>query len=805
MKKLIVITFLAAVVLLFSSQARTTVQEVRVSSNRNTTLVNGFRSNATNYEIVNLPQYDRTNVIKINGRDCDWNVISFPMIPHRGKPIIINFSVDVMRTGTSGELRWSVNNEPEYPTVALLGNAEVGVWYNINKTIRITPSGREPLLYLTTWGNDYQNTVYYFDNLNVTINTLNWDYTPTSRVSNVGERAGSNARNIYVSASKGSDSGNGSQARPFQKIANAMHYVRAGDTVLVDSGTYHEKFKIPSGNANRPVTLTAMPGAEVIITPTIPITPEWRQHTRNIWVADISAWVKDMDTEFPQLFIDGDSMVEARFPNMGSSMSLIMDQRRDVAQRGTNKNTVVASQDIPSNIASARLVIWPGENNLSAWSSNFSIVRSVSGRTIKLTDDITGSNPGHPGEDPYTPHPGNAYFITGALALLDAPGEYFFDRQTNLLYFYPPWNGRPDQSPNGGTLSMRHFNNIAIQAENTSHVIIKNINIYGGGISMENSRNNTIENCRIKYAEHFYLSGDATQFAMYVSGSNNRISGCEFGFTAGNGITLEGENIIFTNNIIHNFNYAGKDLAGVFLRQSSNMEISHNTFLNAAKAHIYSQPNHILNRNIIRNNHFENHSILNSDCSAFYTWGSEGGGTEIYNNFVVSGNKGTNGTMAHLRFGLYVDNYSKNYIVRHNVVIGGMYGLCINLPNEGTQAFNNTLVGAQTGIQFYGYSIDNADARTITVKDNLFVNTRTNDIAYYAHENSRFVSYEGNFINGTIPVTQRPEGRMQSSGNARGTVDAQYRPTGNTPNIGAIPRDGQMFAYGADWQLGERR
>jgi len=45
---------------------------------------------------------------------------------------------------------------------------------------------------------------------------------------------------------------------------------------------------------------------------------------------------------------------------------------------------------------------------------------------------------------------------------------------------------------------------------------------------------------------------------------------------------------------------------------------------------------------------------------------------------------------------------------------------------------------------------------------------------------------------------------MISSGNARGTVDAQYHPTGRTPDIGAIPRDGQMFAYGADWKLGDR-
>jgi hypothetical protein len=43
---------------------------------------------------------------------------------------------------------------------------------------------------------------------------------------------------------------------------------------------------------------------------------------------------------------------------------------------------------------------------------------------------------------------------------------------------------------------------------------------------------------------------------------------------------------------------------------------------------------------------------------------------------------------------------------------------------------------------------------------------------------------------------------MTSSGNARGTIDAQYRPTGGTPGIGAIPKDGVLFAFGADWGQG---
>ncbi|MCL2722279.1 MAG: right-handed parallel beta-helix repeat-containing protein, partial [Treponema sp.] len=327
-------------------------------------------------------------------------------------------------------------------------------------------------------------------------------------------------------------------------------------------------------------------------------------------------------------------------------MSTIMDYKRDVAQRGTNKNTIVASRNIPSDIAGARLIIWHGQNGLAGWGAYESVIRSVNGRNINLVKELTGFYEAD-GGDPFTPHPGNPFYITGALALLDAPGEYYFDKQTNLLYFYPSWNGRPDQR----TLSVRHLNNIAIMADNTSFVNIKNINIYGGGISMQNSRNNTLENCRINYAEHFYDSGwhkaksdTKSSSAMIITGNNNRILKCEFGPTAGHGIVLEGDDNVFINNIVHTTGYSGIYAFGVCVFNSKRLEISHNTFTDTSKSHVFFY-DMVYERCIIRNNYFENHSVLSSDASPIYsqTAGTDWGNTEIYHNFIVCGTKGDNG------------------------------------------------------------------------------------------------------------------------------------------------------------------
>lgn len=776
---------------------RTKIQETRVITERNTTLINGFRAGSATYDVVNID--GRTNVIKINGAACDWNALSYSLANYRGKLITIHFSADVMRRGSgNNQLIWHVNNvQEDYPVIAAVNNPVHGIWYRMNANYTIIPTDNNPLFYLTTWESNYPDTFFYIDNINIMIET--YDYIPTSIISSVGETNG-NIRNIYVSASRGQDSGSGTQSRPFQKIAHAMYYAKPGDTVSVDSGTYHEKFRIPSGTAGRPVTLTAMPGADVTITPAVQITPEWRQHNRNIWVADVSEYVKDMDTVFPQLFADMDSMVEARYPNMGASMSTIHDYKRDVAQIGTNKNTVVTGKKMPSDIVGARLVICPGQDGLS-WETAVAFIQSARGRKIKLAQVITQSDALHGGGDPYTPHPGNPYYITGALALLDAPGEYYFDPVTNLLYFYPPWDGRPDMRP----LTLRGKNDIAIHAGNASYININNIKVFGGGIFMKNTNNSTLENCRVNYAEHFYITGLSgfgrwTKVdSMIVSGSNNRIERCEFGPTAGSGIVLEGENIIFTNNIVHNTGYAGSAFHGITVLSSKKLEISHNSIFNSAHTHISFYSDNY-EQCIIRSNYFENHSTLNSDGGAFYTWGSDGGGTEIYNNFVVCGNKNDQGTFRKIRNGLYTDNYTSNYIVRHNIVIGGTGGLAMNLWSRGTRFYNNTVIGSDAGIAMYGYPVDNADASTSYFTDNLIVKPK-NDVLYYGTENGREASYIGNFADGTVPAPIRQEGRVQSSGNARGTIDDQYRPTGRTPDIGAIPRNGTMFSYGADREL----
>ncbi|MDR0290795.1 MAG: endo-1,4-beta-xylanase [Treponema sp.] len=133
------------------------------------TLTSGFWADAPSYKIVNLPLEGRQNVIRVNGADTNWAIVKYSLEDYKGKEITIQFSADVKRTGAAGTLNWQVNNAPGYPTVSFLENAAPGVWHRMRGRRIITPADDNPVLYLTNWENNAKNTIYYIDNIIITI------------------------------------------------------------------------------------------------------------------------------------------------------------------------------------------------------------------------------------------------------------------------------------------------------------------------------------------------------------------------------------------------------------------------------------------------------------------------------------------------------------------------------------------------------------------------------------------------------------------------------------------------------------
>jgi len=75
------------------------------------------------------------------------------------------------------------------------------------------------------------------------------------------------AREIHV-AVKGSDSNDGSPAKPYRTISAAAQVAQPGDTVTVHEGTYREQVTPPRGGESdaRRIVYQAAPGEKVEIT-----------------------------------------------------------------------------------------------------------------------------------------------------------------------------------------------------------------------------------------------------------------------------------------------------------------------------------------------------------------------------------------------------------------------------------------------------------------------------------------------------------------------------------------------------------
>jgi len=88
----------------------------------------------------------------------------------------------------------------------------------------------------------------------------------------VWETQASHAATFYV-ATSGDDANVGTEKSPFQTLQRGVRVLRAGDTLIVQGGTYPETlvWVIPSGTSwSQPVTVQAAPGETVILQSTAP-------------------------------------------------------------------------------------------------------------------------------------------------------------------------------------------------------------------------------------------------------------------------------------------------------------------------------------------------------------------------------------------------------------------------------------------------------------------------------------------------------------------------------------------------------
>ncbi|MDO5971794.1 chitobiase/beta-hexosaminidase C-terminal domain-containing protein [Flavivirga aquimarina] len=458
------------------------------------------------------------------------------------------------------------------------------------------------------------------------------------------------AKDIFVSPI-GNDKGNGTQENPYATFYKALAEVNklAGKeavTVWFKEGTYYLDRTIQigsdySGTSNKPVVFSALPGAKVVIKGSKRLENlHWNQYKDGIYVTQLPSAL-----EFDQLFIDDERQIRARFPNYDYDNPLRGGKGYQQVTGGTDRrydewfsyNPKTFSNKIWNNPKTGIVHAYQSHN----WGNMQYRIATVNREENKVYLDEGGwqlqRNFGVGGKG----SKGSWYFIENIFEELDVPGEWFLDKESNLLYYYPA-TGVSLREAKVEVPVIKDF----IQLKGSKESPVKNIQFKGfyftqssytfmeeyepvargdwaihrgGVIFMEGTEDCLVEGCSFEY-----IGGNGVFMSAY--NRNNKVSGCRFVHTGESAVCFVGspsavrfyqtwddkeidgkdwnemrknmdlkpgpktsdypKECVVENSIMHDFGDVGKQVAGVYISMSHKIKASHNTIYNCPRAGI---------------------------------------------------------------------------------------------------------------------------------------------------------------------------------------------------------------------------
>ena len=434
---------------------------------------------------------------------------------------------------------------------------------------------------------------------------------------------------IYVAAG---GNGNGTLESPFGSIEQARDKVREiiaagaypeeGITVYLRGGDYEMDKSLvfgasDSGSDGKPVTYASYPGEVARLTGTKKLEYEAfdaiskdmadrlidKSAANSVLQIDLKAQgIEDLgrlsrrgflitadELVQPELYIDGSRMQLSRWPNREwvGTTEIVRSGAR--SQKGVLEGAVYKiDYDRPNrwktNIGEIYTAGVLGPNYFYGY---FPLEKIEPGQITLKEGSVTSY---------YSKH-----FIRyeNVFEELDAPGEYYIDRTSGMLYLY-----QPQGFDSGTDISLSTLGENIISASGAKNITLKNLKIEGsraGGIRATDADKFIVENCEI--------SGTGTN-GIYIKGTNCTVKNSVIHDIGATGISMNGgdyENAVSAGNVIaNNHIYRAAQIersyqAGITLGyQSVGTVVSHNELHDMPHAAmIIYGPNHTIEYNNI--------------------------------------------------------------------------------------------------------------------------------------------------------------------------------------------------------------
>ncbi|MFA6563214.1 MAG: right-handed parallel beta-helix repeat-containing protein [Verrucomicrobiia bacterium] len=517
---------------------------------------------------------------------------------------------------------------------------------------------------------------------------------------------GLHAAEFYV-APTGSDTNPGTSAKPFATLERARDAVRQSKIqdprskieIVVRSGTYELRQTLKfdaadSGSEKSPVVWRAYRNEKPVLVGGGAITG-FMPHEGRILKADVRA--QGFTNQFRQLFFDGRRQELARYPNLDPAKPF------ESGWTFTDKDPVkteALKRTLRYAAADARLWARPTDGEVCIfptheWWNNIWPIAAVDReqRTLTLRRDCS-----------YEVSPGDRYFVRGLLEELDAPGEWYLDREKGTLYFWPP---APIEKQQVCAPKLRTMLELGPGA---AHLTFRGFTFEccdGTAIVLNNTTNCLIAGCTIRNVGDYNGSG-----VSVTGGARNGAVGCEISDTGSHGISISGGD---EKTLTPAGNYAENNLitrTGAFHKQGCGVTVS-GTGNRVSRNWLHHLPRFGImatgQNHVIELNHIHHISLETMDTAAIYVmslnwlWGH---GTIIRNNFIhdVIGRSGKAGKWLapYFAWGIYLDWTAMGVTVTGNIVARTpRSGIHVHDGRDNVIA-NNILVECGTGRSEHG-------------------------------------------------------------------------------------------------------
>lgn len=348
----------------------------------------------------------------------------------------------------------------------------------------------------------------------------------------------------------------GSAKNPFTTLSECIEAgLKPGDKCLLKTAAYDETIKINNvhGTRDQPIVIGGYEGETPVIGGTELINVEkWESADGKIYKGKVTN-----DQPIWQLFINGEMMVNARWPNAKWSDKTIFDgnlwsKLDSGSEPGKGKkNGYVKDSNLKDlagkNIDGAMAIL-----NIGSFNTFVGKVENFKGDSFEFKDTF--------GNYHYK-RKNCRYFLEDKLDLLDSPEEWFYDRDSKMLYVYPPADVDLKTSEILGKVKT-----YALSIQKSSNIILKNLIFFASTLQIDDSDDITIESSDFMFPSYSKrMLGDASLIQWTkAEGRSKNIKFINNKFFGSDGTALYGgkkaENMVIENNLFEYNDWSGANM-----------------------------------------------------------------------------------------------------------------------------------------------------------------------------------------------------------------------------------------------------